>query len=290
MLSKITSSEPRNIHRIDPPIYDRSWQIPEAEYIIFTQKRTTYCIVIPVINEGDKITSQLHRMYKNELMEVADVIIADGGSTDGSVKSSFLEKLNIRTLLIKQDRGGLSAQLRIGYAYALHEGYKGVITIDGNNKDSVESITDFIKALDQGYDYIQGSRYVDGGMAINTPLLRKVAMRWIHSPLVSVVARHRLTDTTNGFRGYSKRYLSSSGVSPFRDVFQSYEFIPYLASRASQLGFRIKEIPVRRVYPGKGPTPTKISPIYGNLVMMRCLLFLLIGRYNPKTESTSSSP
>ena len=55
--------------------------------------------------------------------------------------------------------GRLSAQLRMAYDYALKMGYKGLVTIDGNNKDSVESIYEFIDLLKKGYDFVQGSRF-----------------------------------------------------------------------------------------------------------------------------------
>ena len=39
----------------------------------------------------------------------------------------------------------------------------GVLTIDGNNKDCPESLDIFIKKLDEGFDMIQGSRFIKGG-------------------------------------------------------------------------------------------------------------------------------
>ena len=54
-----------------------------------------------------------------------------------------------------------------------------------------------------------------------------------------------------------------------------------LAIRAARLGFRVTEIPVARRYPASGPVPTKISPIRGNLRVIRCLFAACFGRYNP---------
>ena len=72
----------------------------------------------------------------------------------------------MRALLTKTGPGKLSAQLRMGYAYALDQGYEGVVTIDGNGKDSVEAIPLFVEALDEGIDYAQASRFVTGGRAV----------------------------------------------------------------------------------------------------------------------------
>jgi dolichol-phosphate mannosyltransferase len=53
-----------------------------------------------------------------------DIIIADGGSTDGSLDLSFLEDNSIRALLTKTDTGKLSAQMRMAFDYLLREKYE----------------------------------------------------------------------------------------------------------------------------------------------------------------------
>ena len=103
----------------------------------------------------------------------------------------------------------------------------------------------------------------------------------IHSPVISLTARHYFTDTTNGFRAYSARYLEDDRVKPLRDIFVSYELLAYLSVRASQIGMKVCEIPVERVYPEIGKIPTKISPMKGNLELMKILLNNFAGKYNP---------
>ncbi|MCL1866305.1 MAG: glycosyltransferase family 2 protein, partial [Oscillospiraceae bacterium] len=139
----------------------------------------------------------------------------------------------------------------------------------------------FIQKLDAGFDFVQGSRYVKGGKAVNTPLLRHISVRLIHAPIISLTARKRFTDTTNAFRGYSKKYLTHPQVQPFRDVFVTYEILAYLSVRATQLKLNACEIPVTRTYPKKGKTPTKISFFKGNGNLMRILFKNLFGGYNP---------
>jgi len=220
------------------------WQVPAYESHVFGPKRHSHALVIPVINEGDRIRRQIERVAA--IAPPVDVIIADGGSTDGSLANDFLRASNTRALLVKTGPGKLSAQLRMAYAWALVEGYEGIVTVDGNGKDGVDAISSFVEKLTAGYDYVQGSRYVRGGQAINTPLDRKIAGRFIHAPVMSLFGRHWYTDTTNGFRAYSTRYLRDPKVAPFRDVFGRYELLFYLTVRAGQLGYRCIEIPVAR--------------------------------------------
>lgn len=244
-------------------------------------KSKAYCVCIPVINEGDKIQKQLERMTEAAIFDYADIIICDGGSNDGSLDINFLNKHHVTTLLTKQDNGKLSAQLRMGYAYALNKGYEGIVTIDGNNKDSVENIIDIIDKLKEGYDFIQGSRFIEGGQAINTPLIRHLAVKMIHIPSISHMAGFKYTDTTNGFRGYSRRLLEDDRIEPFRNIFDSYELLAYLSVKAPKLGYKVIETPVTRVYPKTGKVPTKISFVKGNSKLLSILKDLYNNTYDP---------
>ena len=238
-----------------------------------------YCIAVFVINEGERIRRQLSAM--RDLSNHADIIVADGGSTDGSLALDTLGDFHLRALLVKRGPGKLSAQMRMAIAFTLEEGYDGLVVIDGNGKDDVSAIPQFLALLDAGYDHIQGSRYIAGGEGINTPLSRSIGVRVLHAPLISLAAGTRYTDTTNGFRAYSRRLLSDSRVQPLRDVFMGYELHYYLAIRAARLGFRVTETPVTRRYPSSGKTPTKISPIRGNITILKTLAAAVLGRFNP---------
>ncbi len=245
------------------------------------ERKTKYCLCIPIINEGERIHKQLQRAQQHGIDKLVDIIICDGDSSDDSTEINKLKKLGVNTLLIKKDTGKQGAQLRMGFWFALERGYEGIITIDGNNKDSIESVPLFIKKLEEGFDFVQGSRYVEGGKAINTPKIRHFAVKFIHSPLISLTARHRFTDSTNAFRCYSKKYLTHPKVQPFRPIFTTYELLAFLSVRASQLGLKVGEVPVERKYPESGKVPTKISFFKGNFNLIKILVANLFGKYNP---------
>lgn len=256
--------------------------VPKFVVQEFETKKTKYCLCIPIINENGRIQLELERAKKHNINNIVDIIICDGGSTDGCTDENELKKLGVNTLLTKKDKGKQGAQLRMGFWWALERGYEGIITIDGNNKDSIESIPLFIEKLEEGYDFIQGSRYVKGGKAINTPLIRSIAVKLIHVPIISIVGKYRFTDTTSAFRGHSKNYLQNSKVQPFREIFASYELLAYLSVRAKQIGLKVCEVPVTREYPKGEKTPTKISPFKGNWNLLRILFRTAMSRYNPK--------
>ena len=216
------------------------------------------------------------------------MIIADGGSDDGTSDPTLLRNLGVTALLVKRGPGRLSAQLRMAFGYALDAGYQGVLTMDGNGKDGAEGISRIIGALDAGMDFVQGSRFVRGGRAVNTPFARLIGITLVHAPLISVGARRRFTDTTNGFRGHSRALLEDPQVDVFRKVFDSYELLAYLPVRAARLGHRTCEVPVSREYPSAQPTPTKIHGTSAHLQLVRVLLRAVTGAFDP--ESSGPTP
>ncbi len=263
-------------------IYEKQSGVPRFECKEYAQKGKEYVVLIPIINEGNRIQKELKRAYANGVSDFADIVICDGDSTDGCTEECMLRKLGVNSLLIKKDEGKQGAQLRMGIWWALERGYKGIITIDGNNKDSIEDVPRFIEKIEEGYDFVQGSRFVSGGKAINTPFIRMISVRLIHAPIISLTAKKYFTDTTNAYRGYSAQYLLDSRVSPLRDIFMTYELLAYLSVRATQLGYKACEIPVTRAYPKKGKTPTKISFFKGNSELMKILFKNLCGAYKPR--------
>ena len=262
------------------PLARADWQVPAATLALWTGRTRPYCVLIPVLNEGERIERLLQRMHACATAELADIVIVDGGSSDGSLALPDLRARGVSGLLVKTGPGRLSAQLRCGYAFALDQGYEGIVTIDGNDKDDPAAIPDFLAALAQGIDFAQASRYLPGGIAENTPPLRDAAIRLIHAPMLRLFSGFPWTDTTQGFRAYSAALLRADRVAPFRDVFNGYELLAYLSYRAPRLGFRCRELATTRRYP-KGEVPTKISAFRGNLAVLGVLVKACLGRYNP---------
>ena len=264
------------------PVVRSSWHVPTFDTPLWLGRQRDFCVVIPLINEGERIKNLLARMAACDIPSHADIIIVDGGSTDGSLALDALQQAGVRGLLVKTGPGKLSAQLRCAYAFALDQGYEGIVTIDGNDKDDPDAIPRFIEAMKQGVDFVQASRFVAGGVAENTPASRDFAIRFIHAPLLSLSSGFKWTDTTQGFRAYSRKLLLDPRVAPFRDVFMTYELLAYLSCRAPKLGFHCDELPTVRRYP-KGEVPTKISAFKGNLSVLEILFKACLGQFNPKS-------
>jgi dolichol-phosphate mannosyltransferase len=256
----------------------RYWEVPEHEVTEFFPRRTEYCFIPIVYNEGPRFIRQIQEMSKNA--SLADIIVSERRSTDGSTDHDWLKKNGVRALLTSDVKGGASS-IRIGFAYALKQGYKGVVLIDGNGKDGVEALPEYLRKLDEGYDFVQGSRFMPGGTEKNTPLSRRLGIKIVMTPLVWLGSGFVYTDATNGFRGYSSRLLRDPRIEPLRNCFVRFNVQYYLSVMAPAFKFRVVEIPVARVYPDDGSVPTKVIGFRHNFQAFWEMVLTVFRYYNP---------
>lgn len=256
--------------------------VPDYEWLPVTElksTRTKYLLVIPILNEGERVRSLINKMAAINTASLIDISVVDGGSTDNALDEDILKTAKVKFLINKLGAGKLGAQLRCAYHFALAQGYDGVVTIDGNDKDDPKDIIKFITKLDEGYDFVQGSRFVKGGSHKNTPLFRWLAIRLIHAPILSLASGFKWTDTTQGFRGYSRKLLNSEKLNIFRDVFSGYELLFYISKRAPQLGFSCIEVGNSRFYP-IGKVPTQINSIFSLLKVLLALIDVAFSKFD----------
>lgn len=222
----------------------------------------------------------INKIDNLRLHEMVDILLVDGGSTDDSINETFFAEKGVHTLLQLSSSKGLSEQLQSAFKWAVELGYDHVITIDANGKDDPVYIFEIIRKLESGYDFVQGSRYVAGGRGVNTPWLRHVAIKYIHTPALCVASGFRWTDTTQGYRGYSIRIFADSRIDIFREIFKRYEMLAYFNYRLPRLGYKCTEIAVVRTYPA-GPVPTKIKGFRSHFDLLLVLIKVCLGLYNP---------
>jgi dolichol-phosphate mannosyltransferase len=239
---------------------------PLCDISEFHSGQAACALIIGVYNEGEKFTRQIASLqpYRAQV----DIIIVDGGSADGASSAEALQG-HVRTLIVNRDvQRGLSVQYRAALHYALEQGYEAVIMMDGNGKDGGKAIPGFIEKLRQGYDFVQGSRFLPGGHHANTPLDRVLGIRFVFTPIMHIASGFRYTDAMNGFKGCSRAFLSDPRVQPFRSVFVRYSLQYYLNYIAPRLGMRVVEIPVSRSYPSDGAPYSKIGGLWGRVKIL----------------------
>ena len=226
----------------------------------------------PVLNEEAKIGEVVRRTPRPL---VDEMLVIDDGSTDRS--ATVARELGARVLSMGEVVG-VGAALRAGYAEAVAGGFDVAVVMAGNNKDSPEEIPILLDPIvDAGADFVQGSRFLKGQANFGPmPAYRKIATR-VHPLLFSLVARRRVTESTNGFRAVHRRILEDPRIDLDQSWLDEYELEPYLYLRAIRCGYEIAEVPVTKVYPPKALGQTKMKPITGWWSILRPLVLMGLG-------------
>ena len=127
--------------------------------------------IIPAFKENSKLIKVLSNFSDVEINEIC--VIVD------CVTEKYLKKIRAMKnridipihIISRKNRKGIGSAIREGIQYAKHRGYEVAVIVAGNNKDDPKEISRLIKPiLKEGYDYVQGSRFLKGGKSYRNPL------------------------------------------------------------------------------------------------------------------------
>lgn len=234
--------------------------------------KNKYILGISVFNEGDKIRRVVERFRD---YGVYDLLIMDDGTTDGSLDRF---PVNEHIFIVRNaENKGAGHSVRHCLTWARKRGYEAVFLVAGNDKDRPEDVIKLVQGMEAGYDLVQGSRYLPGGGFGNMPLYRTIATRVVHPLLFSLITGRFITDSTNGFRAVRLTLLDDKRIDLDQDWLDHYELEPYLFYKVIKLGYRVKEVPVTKIYPPKVQGYTKMKPVTGWWSILRPLVYLGLG-------------
>jgi dolichol-phosphate mannosyltransferase len=106
------------------------------------------------------------------------------------------------------------------------------------------------------------------------PFYRRLATRYMHPLLFSLLVGRRFTDTTNGFRAIRLSALADPRIDLDQRWLDQYELEPYVFYKMITLGYRVTEVPVTKIYPPHELGYTKMKPITGWWSILRPLVLL----------------
>ena len=121
-------------------------------------------VVIPTLNEARNISHVLSSLPS----DVLEVIIVDGGSTDGTVAAARESRRDVR--IIQQPGTGRGDALSAGFAVCSGD---AVVMLDADGPADGAEITRFVDALIGGADIVKGSRFRNGRGGADISLIRR---------------------------------------------------------------------------------------------------------------------
>ncbi|NIN00134.1 MAG: glycosyltransferase [candidate division Zixibacteria bacterium] len=233
------------------------------------EKRVKTLVIIPVYNEENGIKTVLEKFKQ---VQMDKVLVVNDGSTDATAE--VLKSFNVENIHHRQKQG-VGSCIRDGIDYARKNSFPLVAVMAGNGKDDPKQIPRLLKPIfEEDYDYIQGSRYLEGGEAGNLPFARRFAIR-AFTFLWSVLLRRKLSDVTNGFRAYKVSLFDDPKINIWQNWLSTYELEYYIHFWVLKLKYKFGEVPVSKIYPSKKKY-SKIRPFLDWWPIVKPLFYLLL--------------
>jgi rSAM/selenodomain-associated transferase 1 len=195
-----------------------------------------YCAVIPAYQNDATIGSLVSAVRRQGLA----VAVVDDGSRD---RTAAIAAGHGAVVLRHASNAGKGCALRRGFAYALREGFDGVLTMDADGQHSPDDIPALLRvAAEHPAAVIIGNRM---RAPAEMPWVRRAA-NLLGSAIVSAVSGQSIPDSQSGFRLVPRGVLEAMTLRSTR-----YELETELLLAAAAAGAGILSVPVKSVYDGQ---------------------------------------
>lgn len=211
-------------------------------------------IVIPTYNERENI-QQIVPILFDVFKKVTDwdmhILVVDDTSPDKTyeVVEKMSKKHSKLHLLVNRQKAGLGAAYLKGMDEAFHTLRADVaFEFDADLSHDPEKIPAFLKAVEDGYDLVLGSRYIaGGGIPDDWGLNRKFLSVVGNLIIMTVLTDFRIRDWTTGYRAITKEVYEAVADEMKSSRFSGYTFQIGFLHKAIRKGFKVKEIPFQFV-------------------------------------------
>lgn len=199
-------------------------------------------IIIPAYNEAGNIQKVLEELERPEISEVADVLVVNDASSDGT---NWIAKSRNHILVSHVFNLGYGSALQLGYKYAIRRKYRYVIQMDGDGQHDSGNVMALYKKLKEKDedgnrpDIVLGCRFMKGSAPYQVSLFKKAAYKWFRF-LIRRATGATMCDPTTGLQGLSRRtVLYYSQYQHFDDKYPDANMLLQMLL----LGYRVSQIP-----------------------------------------------
>ena len=205
-------------------------------------KKKELLIIMPAYNEAKNIEAVLDKLEQPEIADIADVLIMNDASTDGTNR---IGKRRGHAVVTHVFNLGYGSGLQLGYKYAVRRDYKYIIQMDADGQHDVCNVLSLYERLktadEQGNcpDIVLGCRFAKGSSSFKVGVVKKIAFVWFRA-LIRMGTGKKILDPTTGLQGLSRRaFLFYSQYNHFDDKYPDANMIMQMLL----LGFRVEEVP-----------------------------------------------
>ncbi|RED38170.1 glycosyltransferase involved in cell wall biosynthesis [Winogradskyella eximia] len=202
-------------------------------------------IVMPCLNEAETLAICINKAqsFLNKNQIIGEIIIADNGSTDGSI--SIATSLN--AIVINTEQKGYGSALKAGIT-AAHGKY--VIMGDADDSYDFSNIMPYLTELRNGKDLVMGNRFKGGIEKDAMPFLHK----YLGNPVLSFIGRLffkiNIGDFHCGLRGFSKKAYETMNLKT-----SGMEFASEMVVKTKLNNLSIAEVPTKLHKDGRTRAP-----------------------------------
>jgi len=219
--------------------------------------------IIPAYNEEESLPSTLRELA--QVRPDVDILVVDDGSTDRTAEICRSMGVPVVSLPVNL---GLGGALQCGLRYAWRKGYDVAFQFDADGQhrpDQISLITEPV--LDNRADIVLGSRFLNNtGYSVSKV---REALMFLLKALSSVAIGQQVTDSTSGFRAYSRRAMRFMITNCSSDYTEIEAII--LMTRS---GHRYEEVPTGMRERTAGQS--MFTPLRATYFLIRSLMAVLI--------------
>lgn len=226
-------------------------------------------VVIPAYNEQGKVARVISKIPKDKIDQI---VVVDDCSRD----LTAIEAEHAGATVIRHSQNmGVGAAIRSGIDYAIANDFDTVAILSGDDQHDPNDLDGLLKPIiEDGYDFVQGSRRLDGLQAPNIGWFRRF-FTWFYAVIFRILTGFKCTDATNGGRAFRTRIFQDRAINLWQDWLNTYELEPYLFYKVVNRNFKVTEAPMKVIYHDYGTT--KMKPFRDWWRIFRPMIYLKFG-------------
>jgi dolichol-phosphate mannosyltransferase len=243
-------------------------------------------VIIPTYNEAESIESLIDAA-ESELNEIRHhefkILVVDANSPDktGEIVENLQKKHKNLELLIEPAKRGLGAAYISGMLHAINNlSADALMEFDGDFQHNPKEIKSLISAFDDGYDYVIGSRYVEGGEIPGQWAWHRKFLSKYGSLFIKSVLGLATMDNTSGFKLSRVKHFAKKLPLEERvilSLFHAYKI--HLLYEMIKLGAKTIEVPIKFLERQQGSSKNTFRDILESLKVVLILKFRSLFRY-----------